>query len=261
MYRGFSLKIDILDCSKIQEELYLMDSIEYDSNYVKNGSILNSELSIKNILIRNIVTNQSLDAEKIKGDWFPMIKSDVFISHSHRDLDIVKKLADILSQHLKLKVFVDSEIWKYSDELVERIESQCYESGRSLHDKIVAHVNIMLSSAITKMLDRTECVIFLNTSNSLIPTKYSSLKQTDSPWIYHELFITSILPVQSPNRQMHYSVVNEANEAHQLQILHTVPLEHLTNLSNKEFMYWAIMAKCCHCENSLDVLYNLKSLK
>ena len=256
MYRGFSLKADSLFCSNILENLKLLDDV---SNLVTNRFCSNiNESLMKEILIKNIVTNQSIDAEKVKGDWFPVIESDIFISHSHRDLKIVGKLTEILSDHLKLKVFVDSYVWKYSDDLVKQIERQCHEFGREVHDKIVAHVNIMLSSAITKMLNETECVIFLNTNNSLIPGEGSFSQQTDSPWIYHELFITGLLPIKFPVRKMDQKVVNEAD---QFQILHTVPLEHMTNLNEEEFKTWITLAKCCHSEKALDVLYNLKPAK
>lgn len=259
MYRGFSLKIDDSCCTKVLEQL---DFTSPYYNFMNPQCFsVTDKYSIKSILEKNIVNTKTLNADKIKGDWFPIIKSDIFISHSHKDLNIVKKLSKILSKYLKLKVFVDSEVWKYSDDLVQQIEQECYESGYPVHDnhdKIVAHVNIMLASALTKMLNNTECVIFLNTNNSLIPDKYFPSRQTDSPWIYHELFTTSLLPIHTPKRTMDQRVVNEAS---QFQIVHTVPLEHLTDLSGIEFKNWTEKVKNSHVENALDVLYNLKPAK
>ena len=253
MYRGFSLKIDESHCSEILKNL---NSNARNLNF--NRNFYNQyDPSFEQILIENIVNQQSLDAEKIKGDWFPTIESDIFISHSHRDLDTVEKLATIFSKYLKLKVFIDSKVWKYSDNLVQMIEEKYCVSEKSIHDKIVAHVNIMLSSALTKMLNKTECVIFLNSENSLIPNKYSNSAQTDSPWIYYELFITSLLPVKSPNRKMPFEI---RNEAQQFQILHTVPLNHLTDLDCIDFKNW-IEKSVTSNENSLDVLYRLKPAK
>ena len=255
-YRGFSLKIEDSYCAKILKEL---NSTRPHSNFLNSRhTSVTDPYPIKSILKNNIVGSKSLNAEKIKGEWFPIIESDIFISHSHRDIETVTKLAEILSKHLGLKVFVDSEVWKYSEDLVQQIECQCHEGGYFIHDKIVAHVNIMLASALTKMLNNTECVIFLNTSNSLIPDQYSTSHQTDSPWIYHELFTTSLLPIRTPKRKMEKSVVNEAS---QFEIAHTVPLEHLTNLSDVEFENWTIKAKNIHWENALDALYNLKPAK
>ena len=196
MYRGFSLKISDEDIKR---------SPRYQFNHFHSSTI-------RDILRKNIVARYSIDADELKSDWFPMIKSDVFLSHSHKDIELAKKIAHLLGE-LRLSTFIDSEVWGYSDDLVKKIEEQYYPNESfQVHDKIVAHVNIMLASALTKMLNNTECVIFLNTPNSIAPAGYSNANKTDSPWIYHELFTTSILPVVEPIRKSERpgSVVNEA---------------------------------------------------
>ncbi len=42
-------------------------------------------------------------------NWFPSIKSDIFLSHSHKDEDTALKIAGYLKNNHKLEVFVDSE--------------------------------------------------------------------------------------------------------------------------------------------------------
>lgn len=208
----------------------------------------------------NIVASYSIDADELKSDWFPMIKSDVFLSHSHKDIELAKKIAHLLGT-LHLGTFIDSEVWGYSDDLVKQIEEQYYPYGAfQVHDKIVAHVNIMLASALTKMLNNTECVIFLNTPNSIAPAGYSNANKTDSPWIYHELFTTSILPVNAPIRKSHHRPGTVVNEATQPHILHTPPLDHLTDLDDLDFSTWINGARSSSY-HSLDVLYELKPLR
>lgn len=245
MYRGFSLAINNEDIE------YLIANYQ---NYSYNQTV-------RDTLRRNIVANYSIDADKLKSDWFPTIRSDVFLSHSHRDIELVKKIAHLLGK-LHLGTFIDSEVWGYSDDLVKQIEEQYYPYGAfHVHDKIVAHVNIMLASALTKMLNNTECVIFLNTPNSIIPDGYSNANKTDSPWIYHELFTTSILPVNVPIRKSYTrpdSVVNEENHPH---ILHTPPLDHLTDLDDSDFRTWINRSMNKNYYHSLDVLYELKPLR
>ena len=242
MYRGFSLKISDKDIDRL---------IDYQHNY-------SCRQDIRDALRRNIVASYSIDANELKSDWFPTIRSDVFLSHSHKDIELAKKIAHLLGK-LRLGTFIDSEVWGYSDDLVKQIEEQYYPYGAfHVHDKIVAHVNIMLASTLTKML---ECVIFLNTPNSIIPDEYSNANKTDSPWIYHELFTTSILPVSVPIRKSHGrpgSVVNEANHLH---ILHTPPLDHLTDLDDSDFRTWINRSKNKNYYHSLDVLYELKPLR
>lgn len=244
MYRGFSLKISYNDIEHL---------IDYRQNFSHSQAI-------RDVLRKNIVASYSIDADKLKSDWFPMIKSDIFLSHSHKDIELAKKISHILDR-LNLDTFIDSEVWGYSDDLVKLIEKQYYYYADSIvHDKIVAHVNIMLTSALTKMLNNTECVIFLNTPNSIIPTEYSNADKTDSPWIYHELFTTSILPVYVPIRKGYdrpYSVVNESRQD---EILYTPPLDHLTDLNSSDFQSWINTSKSSRY-NPLDVLYSLKPIK
>ena len=45
-----------------------------------------------------------------------------------------------------------------------------------------SHVHMMLSTALTMMMDEAECVIFLNTPNAL-STK-DIVHKTESPWIF-----------------------------------------------------------------------------
>ena len=64
---------------------------------------------------------------------------------------------------------------------------------------------MMLSTALTEMIDKCECVIFYNTPNSIsIASEISKQKNGDSttlsPWIYHELSMTSMLRMNPPAR-------------------------------------------------------------
>ena len=248
MYRGFSLRID-------EEDIKFLKSTYRNSYSQDYGSI------IWNALRSNIAASVSIDADELKRDWFPSIKADVFLSHSHKDIELARSISQILSE-LHLDAFIDSEVWGYSDDLVKEIERQYYPNGAShVHDKIVSHVNIMLASALTKMLDNTECVIFLNTPNSITPGNngYSGANRTDSAWIYHELFTTSVLPVHSPIRKYYERPGTVVNEANQPQILYTPPLEHLTELDDSDFKDWVNKSKNSRY-HALDVLYSLNSL-
>ena len=50
--------------------------------------------------------------------WFPISEYDVFISHSHKDIEIVKNLYSFLRE-LGLRPFVDSIAWGYIGHLEE----------------------------------------------------------------------------------------------------------------------------------------------
>ena len=68
------------------------------------------------------------------------------------------------------------------------------------------HSLMMLSTALTEMIYKTECIIFFNTPQSinmaseLDKIKKNSKQSTISPWIYHELSMTTMLQVVKPRR-------------------------------------------------------------
>ena len=63
-----------------------------------------------------------IDFTKLQDDCFPMVDSDVFISHSHKDMDVVTGLAGWITEKFKVNVFVDSYIWNYCDDLLKEID-------------------------------------------------------------------------------------------------------------------------------------------
>jgi hypothetical protein len=50
---------------------------------------------------------------------------------------------------------------------------------------------MMLSTALSMMIDKAECLFFLNTPNSIQATE--AIDRTKSPWIYHEISISSLI--------------------------------------------------------------------
>ena len=69
-----------------------------------------------------------------------------------------------------------------------------------------SHVHMMLDTALTEMIDNTECIMFYNTPNSVLladdlqKIKNEKKKVTLSPWIYHELAMTSLVRICKPSR-------------------------------------------------------------
>ena len=124
----------------------------------------------------------SLDGNKIQNAWFPQVEADVFISHSHADEELAISLAGLLAHGFKLKPFIDSTVWGYVLNLLERIDKKYCVIPKDANQPqdappvfdynkrngSTSHVHAMLSTALGTMMDRTECVLFLNTKNSII---------------------------------------------------------------------------------------------
>lgn len=118
----------------------------------------------------------SIDGNKMQSAWFPQFDADIFLSHSHADEDLVIAFAGWLKDVFNLKVFVDSCIWGYSKVLQNLIDEKYSKiaDGKYHYDKVLyasSHVHMMLNTALMQMIDNCECIIFLNTPNSVKPTE------------------------------------------------------------------------------------------
>ena len=160
----------------------------------------------------NFIRNDgTINGSELKEHWFSIKKADVFLSHSHKDLDNVICFAGWLYEEFRLTSFIDSCTWGYCNDLLRQIDDKyCrFENSStynySLRNYSTSHVHMMLSTALTEMIDKCECVIFYNTPNSIsIASEISKQKNGDSttlsPWIYHELSMTSMLRINPPKR-------------------------------------------------------------
>lgn len=159
----------------------------------------------------------------IKGNWFPTYRADVFISHSHKDEEKVIALAGWLNEKFDLNVFIDSCVWGYCNDLLKAIDNKyCLNEKKDAYDYdlrnyTTSHVHMMLSMALTDMIDLSECIIFFNTPSSVeIKRDIETLKNIDtkitlSPWIYNELAISNKLRPHYPHRD---SIILEHRYSH-----------------------------------------------
>ena len=132
-------------------------------------------------------------ADKIIEKLFPQVDVDIFLSHSHSDQDEVIKLA-VKLEELGLKVFVDSCYWGYVLDLQKKIDSKySRKKGDLNYEKVLrtsASINMILSSALHRMIDQTEAFIFINTPHSInIEDGLGANPTTSSAWIFSELYL------------------------------------------------------------------------
>lgn len=208
--------------------------------------------SSKKCLQDFIKNNDTIDGTALKEHWFNMTKADVFLSHSHNDISKVKAFAGWLYDVFGLTAFIDSCVWGYCDNLLRDIDNTYCKNKKDdnynyrMRNYTTSHVHMMLSIALSQMIDQTECVIFFNTPNSinwvsdLNSIKNKSEKKTLSPWIYHELAMTSLIRTQSYPRQelLHEGVIFEKNS--EIHISHDVTkyLEEMKNMNDGHLSKW-----------------------
>lgn len=260
MFAAFNLITD--------EEDYLIKNY-YDSGKKMYGNL---KKTVQDQLDKYVGENGSLDGTKIQGDWFPEIKADIFISHSHKDEKLAISLAGLFYNWFGLNTFIDSCVWGYSNDLLKKLDdiySLLPEDSSAKYDYdkrnySTSHVHMMLSTALTKMIDKTECVFVLNTPNS-ISTK-DALTKTDSPWIYAETVSTELLR-KKELREYRKSLKKALKETKAfvdktLNIKYDVNLSHLYALNDQDLVNWyKIFSKDTqNLESPLDHLYILLNI-
>ncbi|MGZ0753335.1 toll/interleukin-1 receptor domain-containing protein [Kluyvera sichuanensis] len=247
MYKAYSLRVD--------DDAFL--------GYLQHGEAIKkaNNTAAKSGLDAFFDGDGSLVATTIMKDWFPEIKANVFISHSHKDEALAIKLAGWLNNRLGLTSFIDSCVWGYSTELLKKLDTRfCLkESGYYDYDKrniTNGHVNMMLATSITKMIDQCECIIFLNTPNSISCKGSIESDGTESPWIYAEIEATRLLRVKQPNRMIVEASMEKRSFSmdEAMSIKYDLNLKHLLLLENRHIL---TLQNCGRKgTDALDFLYN-----
>lgn len=198
MFQAFNLELKLEDLSDDQR------------NYTEGKRIAEEHRqAVKDILGAGVV-----DGAKVQSEWFPQVKADIFLSHSHRDEHLALCLAGWLKEKYSLNCFVDSAVWGYADKLLWEIDAECCPNGDgtfNYHQRngTTGHVHMMLATALGKMIDSTECLMFLNTPNSLKPSLAvlgeEGQPRTFSPWIYFEISMLNLIERKKPSRVTNFS--------------------------------------------------------
>lgn len=187
------------------------DGYDYDTDEVSQY--------LKAHINKDTITKALIDGTKLQEEWFPTWCYDsrfqVFISHAHKDEKTVKKLAGFLKEECGLNSFIDSEYWGYIGKLQKNLDeyySKVYRDGQFTYDYptsnfVAANVHIMLSMALMKMMDACECLMFVDSDNSLKYVK-GQREATPSPWIYEEIGFSRLLRINIPDRYKKHIYVN-----------------------------------------------------
>lgn len=258
MFKGF--KIDGINFNDNLEHFYNVGMKMY-SNYKSD-----IRLSLKTFLL----TENTLDGSKIINKWFPEFKAHIFLSHSHRDEETAIALAGWLYENFDIITFIDSCIWGYSNELIKMLDNEYSwldkSNGIYAYEKVMnstSHVHMMLATALSKMIDKTECLVFYNTPNSV--KSYGNADKTESPWIYSEIMFSQITRITIPERikkliketKMFSALEGVDNFEKGLAISYDLDSTHLTELTISKLNDWQKYSKLHKKEKALDKLYKI----
>lgn len=240
----------------------------YDETFYKKGLIIYSEFQTgaKKALDQYIGVNGTIDGSAIQSDWFPQLKADIFLSHSHGDEAVAITLAGMLST-MGISVFIDSCIWGYAPQLLKEIDNKfCMNDSRTNYiyeerNKSTSHVYMMLSTALNMMIDKTESIFFLNTPKSINPSHITD--ETASPWIYAEIAMTKLIRKKEIN-EYRPNLTKGLTESirsfsKSLEVRYKLDSGHLTPLSMRDLINWVNQynRNSLHTRFALDVLYEI----
>lgn len=259
-------KLDDLEYSDFKK--YECDGKEY---YKKIKTDIQS--SLKNF----IGIDRRINGTNLQNNWFPTKQNfSIFLSHSHSDEKLAISLAGFLKKELGLNTFIDSCLWGYSNDLLREIDDKyCRHSNGTSFDYYkrnysTSHVHMMLSIALSKMIDNCEAIFFLNSENSISLNKEIKEKRTTSPWIYNELSLTDIIQVRPINQYrdkfLHFEneIYDNINESSSLQIKYDIDiiLKKFISLSYNDLINcaykWKINNKSF--QSALDYIYLSKNI-
>ncbi|USL39605.1 toll/interleukin-1 receptor domain-containing protein [Priestia megaterium] len=239
MFAGFNLKVgeEISSYKEFGDQIYIAKKKQVEQEL---ESFINSDGSI--------------EGTKMQSNWFPQIEADIFISHSHNDEEKAICLAGWLKATFNLDAFIDSYVWGSADALLKKIDNKyCKNQGDSTYnyDKrnySTSHVHTMLTTALAKMIDNTECIMFLNTPETICTSDI--INQTKSPWIYLEIAMSQLVRRTEPNRSL--GIVKKAmfEASEQLTINYNIDMQHLKDINLRHLEEW----KEIHQENNLKFL-------
>lgn len=267
MYRGFNLKLDEDIFSDKEKNYYSKIAERKILKLVKHFPFLNvSTLKEKNIL----------DAKQIMDDYFPKYdRFDIFLSHSHNDINLALTISGILKEEFNLNVFVDSIVWRNCTDLLRNIDEEYCRRKDGLYDYnrrnySTSHVYLILMNSLNMMIDECEALFFLNTPDSILLkdnlNNIDDLDKTLSPWIFSELQTSEIIRKKIPKRFSKETKLFSdnktipTNENYQFGIEYEAKLDHLTEMSPDIFLKW-INRYYCNPNEALDDLYKICPLK
>lgn len=265
MYRGFNVTL-------LESELDFENPI-YDNKLEKVGAglVAKHKNDVEVVFESFTDSKNEIDGSKMQANWFPIIDCDIFISHSHRDERLAIKLAGFLKEFFELDCFIDSCVWGYSKRLLKMIDKKyCYNDKSGFYDYesrnlSTSHVHMMLSTALSQMIDRCECVFFLNTPASMTPKDVikGTHGSTLSPWIYSEIAMTRLIRKREPKDHreekmlIKKSKLDELNEAlASFNVRYPLNVDHLADFTSNNLAEW-VESEPKNKFDALNKLYDL----
>ena len=109
MFQGFNLKLDIRDV--------------FESYQTAGLTQFNQEKKLWGNHLDQYTHNGVINASKLQDAWFAQQRAEVFISHSHKDLNLAASLAGWLESSFGVRSFIDSTVWGHASALQKQLDN------------------------------------------------------------------------------------------------------------------------------------------
>lgn len=118
------------------------------------------------------------------------------------------------------------------------------------------------NGALAKMINKTECLFFVNTPNSVNAQDAENPSKTASPWIYSELLMATEFPHEKLSKYREGESYEERGyfEHAELQINYDIKIDKLTELYFSDLKKMKFKDETQDPLRSLDTLYRKKGL-
>ncbi|MCQ2641402.1 TIR domain protein [Helicobacter pylori] len=199
------MKTYIIDADNIDGDLFFYN-LTRNSNDFSMLPIFELDRiaqKIRNILKKHgsrkdIILNHRELQEAFFSPFKPQLKNaQVFLSHSHADINKALEVKDYLEEYLDAEcVFIDSLFWDYKDDVLNKLAE--YDDISGIEDIFT----LILRESLEYMIKKCPYFVFLQSSNS-VSFNQNLLKITYSAWIYEELKIANTLIADTTIKESH----------------------------------------------------------
>lgn len=170
------------------------------------------ECKLPRIISEAYKGNNIISADKIIRECFSQEIYDVFISYSSQDVECARNLKNFIQNELGLRCFLDCDVWENAYKVMRNIDDELnlIDYSIKLYDYVKLYdyegcrqssinVSMMLTSALTLMLERCQVIIFICSENSISNLNGNNRNivnvkdKTYSPWLYHEISTVNMM--------------------------------------------------------------------
>ncbi|MCQ2851708.1 toll/interleukin-1 receptor domain-containing protein [Helicobacter pylori] len=161
----------------------------------------------------NIILNHNEIKEAFFSPFKPQLKNaQVFLSHSHADINKALEVKNYLENQTKRKVFIDSLFWDYKDDVLNELAK--YDDISKDISKIEDAFTLILRESLQDMIEKCPYFVFLQSKNSVSNQGLSCI--TYSAWIYEELKIAHSIS----------ETISESSESRPIPMMESIQLSH-----------------------------------